>query len=211
MCCSQEINMDKEDKKKAPSVEDKQGGRRKLLKSVVAGGGAATVAKLMPDQWSRPVVDSVVLPSHAQTSISPFGPFYTMLRAGMNDSSGQMAEQGFSEELLEFFTPAAQAQQPASPEIVAFTANASGESFLCASSNVTTEMISVRIQNGTTPMFESMGCLFGAEVQSGKFIAGTGWEVTVAPPGANVTTEMLILMPGGPGCSDGIMGYCISD
>ena len=202
--------MDSEDKKKQSESKDKTSSRRKLLKSVVAGGGAATVAKLMPDQWSRPVVDSVMLPSHAQTSISPYGPFYTMVMVGMNESSDQMAEQGFSEELLEFFTPAAQAQ-PAPPEIVALSANASGNSYLCASNNVTTEMISVRIQNGTTPMFTSMDCLFGAEVRGGQFIAGTGWEVTVVPPGANVTTEMtemLILMPGGPGCSSGRPGRC---
>jgi len=42
--------------------------RRKLLKSVLAGSGAIIVGKNLPESWSRPIVDSVILPVHAQTS-----------------------------------------------------------------------------------------------------------------------------------------------
>jgi hypothetical protein len=42
--------------------------RRKLLKSIAAGSGAIVAGKSLPESWSRPVVDSVVLPAHAQTS-----------------------------------------------------------------------------------------------------------------------------------------------
>jgi len=42
--------------------------RRKLLKSIAAGSGAVIVGKNLPSSWSRPVVDSVMLPAHAQTS-----------------------------------------------------------------------------------------------------------------------------------------------
>ena len=42
--------------------------RRKLLKSIAAGSGAIVAGKSLPDSWSRPVVDSVMLPAHAQTS-----------------------------------------------------------------------------------------------------------------------------------------------
>lgn len=42
--------------------------RRKLLKSIAAGSGAVIAGKSLPETWSRPVVDSVILPSHAQTS-----------------------------------------------------------------------------------------------------------------------------------------------
>lgn len=197
--------MKNEDKNKQLTTDSKSAGRRKLLKSVVAGGGAVTVAKMLPDQWARPVVDSVMLPSHATTSMSPFGPFYTV-RAAMIEPSVQMAEQGFSEELLEFFTPAAQAQFP-SPEIIALTANSSGDSFLCASAtNVTTEMLAVLIQNTTPPSFIANGCLFGGQILGGQFLEGAGWEVTVRPPRANVTT--VVLMSGGPGCSSGVPGSC---
>ena len=42
--------------------------RRKLLKSIAAGSGAIVTGKSLPESWSRPVVDAVMLPVHAQTS-----------------------------------------------------------------------------------------------------------------------------------------------
>lgn len=48
--------------------------RRKLLKSIAAGSGAVIAGKSLPESWSKPVVDSVMLPVHAQTSPSPCTP-----------------------------------------------------------------------------------------------------------------------------------------
>ena len=45
--------------------------RRKLLKSIAAGSGAIVAGKSLPDKWTAPVVDSVLLPAHAQTSPAP--------------------------------------------------------------------------------------------------------------------------------------------
>lgn len=42
--------------------------RRLVLKSIVAGGSVTTAARSLPEQWTRPVTDSVVMPAHAQTS-----------------------------------------------------------------------------------------------------------------------------------------------
>ena len=42
--------------------------RRKVLKSIAAGSGAIIAGKNLPESWSRPIVDSVMLPAHAQTS-----------------------------------------------------------------------------------------------------------------------------------------------
>ncbi len=42
--------------------------RRKTLKKILAGTGAAGVAAVAPQNWTTPVINSVVLPSHAQTS-----------------------------------------------------------------------------------------------------------------------------------------------
>ena len=39
--------------------------RRKLLKSIALGGGAIAVGKTLPQSWTRPVVESVMLPAHA--------------------------------------------------------------------------------------------------------------------------------------------------
>ena len=41
--------------------------RRKLLKAITLGGSAVTAWKI-PADWSRPVVESVTLPAHAQTT-----------------------------------------------------------------------------------------------------------------------------------------------
>lgn len=47
--------------------------RRKLLKSIAAGSGAVIAGKNLPENWTKPVVDSVMLPAHAQTSQCAFG------------------------------------------------------------------------------------------------------------------------------------------
>jgi len=44
-------------------------GRRKLLKSALLGGGAAVAMYSAPERWTRPVIESVSLPAHAQTSL----------------------------------------------------------------------------------------------------------------------------------------------
>jgi len=46
--------------------------RRKLLKSIAAGSGAIVAGKSLPEIWSRPVVDSILLPAHALTSSISF-------------------------------------------------------------------------------------------------------------------------------------------
>ena len=42
--------------------------RRKLLKSIAAGSGAVVAGKTLPEAWTKPVVDSVLLPAHAATT-----------------------------------------------------------------------------------------------------------------------------------------------
>lgn len=54
------------------SKNARNSARRRLLKSVVAGGGVLATGKLLPENWARPVVQSVVLPAHAQTSPGSF-------------------------------------------------------------------------------------------------------------------------------------------
>ena len=49
-------------------------GRRKLLKSLTLGGAATVTAKSLPGEWKKPVIDTVLLPAHAQTSPPPFTP-----------------------------------------------------------------------------------------------------------------------------------------
>jgi len=41
--------------------------RRRLLQSLAAGGAAVTV-KALPEKWTRPVLDTTLVPAHAQTT-----------------------------------------------------------------------------------------------------------------------------------------------
>ena len=62
--------------------------RRKLLKSIAAGSGAIVAGKSLPESWSRPVVDSVMLPAHAQTSpTDPSAPGCSGCYEEVNNSS----------------------------------------------------------------------------------------------------------------------------
>lgn len=46
--------------------------RRKILRTIVTGGGLGATAAFVPTTWTKPVVDAVTLPAHAQTSGGPF-------------------------------------------------------------------------------------------------------------------------------------------
>jgi hypothetical protein len=60
----------KRDKSEAKAAEpEKEQGRRDVLKGGVVVGSAAVAAALtLPKKWTRPLVDAVVVPAHAQTS-----------------------------------------------------------------------------------------------------------------------------------------------
>ena len=46
-----------------------QGIRRKLLKSIFASGGMVATGEMLPDTWRKPVIHSLLLPAHAQTTV----------------------------------------------------------------------------------------------------------------------------------------------
>ncbi len=62
------------------------GARRRLLKSVVAGGGVLATGRLLPENWARPVVQSVMLPAHAQTSPASFDGLYVFENGSIGDA-----------------------------------------------------------------------------------------------------------------------------
>jgi hypothetical protein len=47
-------------------------GRRRLLKTLLAGGAAVTATTVLPDTWKKPIIDSVIVPVHAQGSVPSF-------------------------------------------------------------------------------------------------------------------------------------------
>ena len=48
-----------------------QNQKRKTLKKAAAVGGVLTTGAILPKEWVVPIVDSVMLPAHAQTSSLP--------------------------------------------------------------------------------------------------------------------------------------------
>ena len=44
-----------------------QSGRRQVLKSTLAGGAVISTS-ILPEKWTKPAVDSVILPAHAGTT-----------------------------------------------------------------------------------------------------------------------------------------------
>ena len=61
--------------------------RRKLLKTAAASSGLAVAATALPVTWTKPVVDSILLPAHAQTSGAVVGGVYTAATVGITFKS----------------------------------------------------------------------------------------------------------------------------
>jgi len=49
-------------------IEEKT-SRRRVLRNTLIGGGAVLSTSIVPDKWKTPLLNSVILPSHAQTSV----------------------------------------------------------------------------------------------------------------------------------------------
>ena len=49
-------------------MTEKHNSRRKLLKTIAAGSGAVAAGNTLPESWSRRLVDSVLLPTHAEAT-----------------------------------------------------------------------------------------------------------------------------------------------
>lgn len=68
---TEESNPSDQSTEKAPS-------RRKLIKAIAGAAGGAATASAVPSSWTKPIVNAVMLPAHAQTT----GPTTTPPPAG---------------------------------------------------------------------------------------------------------------------------------
>lgn len=100
---------DSDKKKSKPGSPDKnitdstskESGRRKLL---IAGGVVASSA-LVPEKWSKPVVDTVLLPAHAQTSAPLIGSLLIITESSPTTPAAAMMAQSNSGLLDTFVNP----------------------------------------------------------------------------------------------------------
>ena len=63
--------------------------RRKLLKTLAAGSGAVIAGRSLPESWTKPVIDTVMLPAHAATT----------------DDTGSITTQSLTSEVTPTTTP----------------------------------------------------------------------------------------------------------
>lgn len=83
------------------------GSRRRLLKTALLGGASVTAFKLAPESWTRPVVEAVSLPAHAQTSLTlPDGSWASVAES---IGPGPARDRGLGERLLNAILPEARA------------------------------------------------------------------------------------------------------
>ncbi len=63
-------NINNESAKADLATETELKTRRKALKSIIAASGVVAGSQALSSKWTRPLVESVVLPAHAQTSMA---------------------------------------------------------------------------------------------------------------------------------------------
>lgn len=85
-----------------PKPQKSVAPRRGALKRLAAGGAAAGIVAGLPSRWTRPVIESVMLPAHAQTS----GPGEPGEPDGVFFASALPTDSG---SILDWFVPAAHA------------------------------------------------------------------------------------------------------
>jgi hypothetical protein len=109
--------------------------RRKLLKSIATGGGAVIAGKSLPENWTRPVVDSVMLPAHAQASGGPFA-------GNANLPNGALESDSVFAQFVDTLIPEAHAIEFQNP-------------YVCVTPNATMDKANVKLYAGdTTFLFE---------------------------------------------------------
>lgn len=97
--------------------------RRRLLKSITVSGTAIIATKSLPESWIRPMVKSVIIPAHAQTSVTTLNYF------GQNVSVADISdpETGLVEWTSRNLVSAAHAQAtPGSNPILEMSATVTG-------------------------------------------------------------------------------------
>ena len=87
------------------AVEPKP-GRRRLLKVLAGAGGVFATGALLPERWTRPVVESILVPAHAQAT----GVLARSYAGGPASASPPgPAKRGLGRQILNTIIPAASA------------------------------------------------------------------------------------------------------
>lgn len=59
------------EKRQAQTAYAKHAGRRDAIRKLLIAGGMVSGAGALPESWTKPVIESIVLPAHAQGTATP--------------------------------------------------------------------------------------------------------------------------------------------
>jgi hypothetical protein len=193
--------MEKETRNAVTRSQARNHARRRLIKSLVAGGGAVTTTSLLPTAWSRPVLDIVALPAHAQATPGeepdPFGDFEGLVGGASIGAGFETYAQsnGLSKELLAFFAPVAEASHANCTTNIVFMTAAPGSGATAICDGISG--FATTVVDGANPTCGG-GTLPSGHVLGGVF-EDPNWRLTFSCS-SNVTFDVT-MVPGGPGCS----------
>ena len=154
--------------------------RRNALKKLLAGSGAVVASQSIPEKWAKPVVDSVMLPGHAQTSgaISANwvlgddapGGLSGMTAISQNNTSGFLYDDGTDSSITAALSPAV-AGVPISLDISVSGTTFTGFVTAPASSVTTSNSGDATFLNGVSPSNSDFGDTPGTGVITMTFSA----------------------------------------
>jgi hypothetical protein len=96
-------DLEKPDQTEHETVADRESKARRRLLQTLAVGGVAGAARVLPEQWVKPVVDVVTLPAHAQATGLAVG------GGGGSTAPAGPASQSMTDKVLDFFVEKAEA------------------------------------------------------------------------------------------------------
>lgn len=131
-----------------------QQARRKILKAAAISGGAVVGAKSLPNTWTQPVLNAVITPAHAQTSMSVTGVFSATGLAGPTANVNQWLHQP-QMALLDVLVP----QVAANPSTISGFCGDTEEGFASNSFDLLFQLN----ENGTVNIAMDAGFLSGSE------------------------------------------------
>lgn len=184
--------------------------RRAVVKSIATGAGVVAAAG-NTDKWSKPIVNSVMIPAHAQAS-NPTAPLavgtFSVTNASIattttnSMTSELIADESISEELLEFFLPSAHANKYHCNTSCIINMNASitdTQALFCIDGKTTgSHQASASVDIKALPFPTCGGATLGPINVTGGAFDGTDWLLAVKTE--NVSTTITIT-PGGTACT----------
>jgi hypothetical protein len=178
--------------------QDRISPRRRLLKALTGTGGIMATGVMLPKTWVSPVVDSIMLPSHAQTS----GPIVGNFGA----AASTMTRRDDGPSVLDLVAPNAYALQPAIAKVgnvyfEAFWTVRENDALICGSAHTLSPNASADLSGSVPRTGDSLGNFqrsVGPETLQFKNqrVEGGGVSLTAGASGESGA----FFAPPGPGC-----------